>query len=96
MGSGGRRSATRASGGRSGTRPSSRRACPRGSPRTASGTPVPASSWPAAPDQVAVQRDLGHRDVTTTMNVYAGLFPNRLDEIATALDGLYRTAQSAG
>ena len=47
-------------------------------------------------DPVAVQRHLGHRDVTTTMNVYAGLFPNRLDEIATALDGLYRAAQSAG
>jgi integrase len=46
-------------------------------------------------DPVAVQRHLGHRDVTTTMNVYAGLFPNRLDEIATALDGLYRAAQSA-
>ena len=46
-------------------------------------------------DPVAVQRHLGHRDVTTTMNVYAGLFPNRLDEIATALDGLYVAAQSA-
>ena len=46
-------------------------------------------------DPVAVQRHLGHRDVTTTMNVYAGLFPNRLDEIAVALDGLYRAAQSA-
>jgi integrase len=46
-------------------------------------------------DPVAVQRHLGHRDVTTTMNVYAGLFPNRLDEIATALDGLYEAAQSA-
>jgi len=47
-------------------------------------------------DPVAVQRHLGHRDVTTTLNVYAGLFPNRLDEIATALDELYRAAQSAG
>ncbi len=47
-------------------------------------------------DPVAVQRHLGHRDVTTTMNIYAGLFPNRLDEIATALDGLYRAARSAG
>jgi integrase len=46
-------------------------------------------------DPVAVQRHLGHRDVTTTMNIYAGLFPNRLDEIAEALDGLYRAAQSA-
>lgn len=34
-----------------------------------------------------------HRDVTTTMNVYAGLFPNRLEEIAAALDGLYQAAQ---
>lgn len=47
-------------------------------------------------DPVAVQRHLGHRDVTTTLNVYAGLFPNRLDEIAIALDGLYRAAQSSG
>jgi len=36
------------------------------------------------------------RDLTTTMNVYAGLFPNRLDEIAPALGGLYQAAQSAG
>ena len=47
-------------------------------------------------DPVAVQRHLGHRDLTTTMNVYAGLFPNRLDEIATALDGLYEATQSVG
>ena len=44
----------------------------------------------------SIRRVLGHRDVTTTMNVYAGLFPNRLDEIATALDGLYQAAQSVG
>ena len=49
-----------------------------------------------APTPLPSSATSGHRDVTTTMNVYAGLFPNRLDEIATALDGLYEAAQSAG
>lgn len=45
-------------------------------------------------DPVAVQRHLGHKDVTTTLNIYAGLFPNRLEEIAVALDAIYRGASA--
>jgi integrase len=45
-------------------------------------------------DPVAVQRHLGHKDVSTTLNIYAGLFPNRLEEIAVALDTIYREARS--
>jgi hypothetical protein len=29
---------------------------------------------------------LGHKDAAMTLNVYAGLFPDRLDTIAHALD----------
>lgn len=43
-------------------------------------------------DPVAVQRHLGHKDVSTTLDIYAGLFPNRLDEIATALDRIHDSA----
>ena len=46
-------------------------------------------------DPVAVQRHLGHKDVSTTMNIYAGLFPNRLEEIAVALDAIYRESRTA-
>lgn len=45
-------------------------------------------------DPVAVQRHLGHKDVSTTLNIYAGLFPNRLEEIAVALDAIYRDSRS--
>lgn len=45
-------------------------------------------------DPVVVQRHLGHKDVTTTLNIYAGLFPNRLDEVVAALDGIYREAKT--
>lgn len=45
-------------------------------------------------DPVAVQRHLGHKDVATTLNIYAGLFPNRLEEIAVALDAIYRESRS--
>ncbi len=45
-------------------------------------------------DPVAVQRHLGHKDVSTTLNIYAGLFPNRLEEIAVALDVIYRESRS--
>lgn len=44
-------------------------------------------------DPVAVQRHLGHKDVSTTLNIYAGLFPNRLEEIAVALDAIYRESR---
>lgn len=49
----------------------------------------------AGADPVAVQRHLGHKDVTTTLNIYAGLFPNRLEEIVVALDGIHEAAQGA-
>ena len=45
----------------------------------------------AGADPVAVQRHLGHKDVTTTLNIYAGLFPNRLEEIVVALDKIYES-----
>ena len=45
----------------------------------------------AGADPVAVQRHLGHKDVTTTLNIYAGLFPNRLEEIVVALDAIYES-----
>jgi integrase len=44
-------------------------------------------------DPVAVQRHLDHKDVSTTLNIYAGLFPNRLEEIAVALDAIYRESR---
>jgi integrase len=47
----------------------------------------------AGADPVAVQRHLGHKDVTTTLNIYAGLFPNRLEEIVVALDAIHEEAQ---
>lgn len=47
----------------------------------------------AGADPVAVQRHLGHKDVTTTLNIYAGLFPNRLEEIVVALDSIHSEAQ---
>ena len=46
-------------------------------------------------DPVAVQRHLGHKDVSTTLNIYAGLFPNRLEQIAVALDAIYRESRTA-
>lgn len=48
----------------------------------------------AGADPVAVQRHLGHKDVTTTLNIYAGLFPNRLEEIVVALDAIHEEAQA--
>ena len=48
----------------------------------------------AGADPVAVQRHLGHKDVTTTLNIYAGLFPNRLEEIVVALDAIHEKAQA--
>jgi integrase len=40
----------------------------------------------AGADVKVVQNMLGHKDATETLNTYAGLFPDRLDEVATALD----------
>ncbi len=40
----------------------------------------------AGADVKVVQNMLGHKDATMTLNTYAGLFPDRLDEVAHALD----------
>lgn len=37
-------------------------------------------------DVLVVQKMLGHKDAQTTLNVYGHLFPNRLAEVAQALD----------
>lgn len=50
----------------------------------------------AGADPVAVQRHLGHKDVTTTLNIYSGLFPNRLDEIVVALDAIHDGTRAVG
>jgi hypothetical protein len=34
------------------------------------------------------------QDVSTTLNIYAGLFPNRLEEVAVALGVIYRESRS--
>lgn len=44
-------------------------------------------------DPVAVQRHLGHRDVTTTLRIYRHLFAHRTDQVVDALDALYVEAQ---
>lgn len=45
----------------------------------------------------AVQRQLGHASAATTLDVYAGLFPEDLDAVADRLDELHqRTAASGG
>lgn len=45
----------------------------------------------ARADVKVVQNMLGHKDAAMTLNIYAGLFPDRLDTIADALD-IARTA----
>src|SRR5207302_9527241 len=40
----------------------------------------------AGADVKVVQTMLGHKDAAMTLNVYAGLFPDRLDVVADALD----------
>lgn len=45
---------------------------------------------------VVVQRHLGHKDVTTTLNNRAGPFPKRLDEIVVALDETHAVVGSPG
>ena len=49
----------------------------------------------AGADVKVVQTMLGHKDAAMTLNVYAGLFPDRLDEVANALDEA-RAAAVAG
>ena len=44
----------------------------------------------------AVQRMLGHASAAMTLDVYAGLFRDDLDGVATALDGMLRDAQPHG
>jgi integrase len=44
-------------------------------------------------DPVAVQRHLGHRDVSTTLRIYRHLFEHRTDELVGALDALYEAAE---
>ena len=39
-----------------------------------------------------IQEQLGHADISTTMNVYGHLFPDDLDALADALDDTYRNA----
>lgn len=46
----------------------------------------------AGADVKVVQNMLGHKDATITLNTYAGLFPDRLDEVAHALDRTRRAA----
>ena len=41
----------------------------------------------AGADVKVVQNMLGHKDATMTLKTYAGLFPDRLDEVADALGG---------
>lgn len=43
-------------------------------------------------DVKVVQNMLGHKDATMTLNTYAGLFPDRLDVVANALDAARRRA----
>lgn len=39
-----------------------------------------------------VQRMLGHAQASTTLDVYAGLFEDGLDDVADRMDGLARAA----
>lgn len=45
-------------------------------------------------DPVAVQEHLGHRDVATTLRIYRHLFADRSDQLTSALDALYSTAEA--
>ena len=45
---------------------------------------------------MAVQRHLGHKDVSTTLNLDGHLFPDRMDQLAAALEEVYREAQANG
>ena len=49
----------------------------------------------AGADVKVVQTMLGHKDAAMTLNTYAGLFPDRLDEVADALDARRSTALHA-
>jgi integrase len=46
----------------------------------------------AGADVKVVQNMLGHKDASMTLNTYAGMFPDRLDTVANALDTARRTA----
>jgi site-specific recombinase XerD len=39
---------------------------------------------------VTVQRRLGHKDITTTLQVYGHIFPEQDDLLTARLDDLYR------
>lgn len=45
-------------------------------------------------DPVAVQEHLGHKDVATTLRIYRHLFADRSDQLTSALDALYSTAEA--
>lgn len=42
----------------------------------------------------AIQEHLGHRDITTTLNVYGHLLPSAREALAAALDATYTAAES--
>jgi integrase len=44
----------------------------------------------------AVQRQLGHKDATTTLNTYADLFDDELDDVAVRMSGVIIRATEAG
>lgn len=46
----------------------------------------------AGADVKVLQQMLGHADASMTLNIYGHLFPDRLDEVATILDGRRATA----
>jgi integrase len=45
-------------------------------------------------DPVAIQKHLGHRDVSTTLNLYGHLFPDRMEQLTGALDEVFENAKS--
>jgi integrase len=49
----------------------------------------------AGADVLVVQRMLGHKDATVTLNTYGHLFPDRLGEVAQALDKVRAAATSS-
>jgi integrase len=44
---------------------------------------------------LAVKEHLGHRDIRTTLNIYAHMFPSRQQAMADGMDAAFRAAEAA-